>query len=863
MIVGAASGWPTLALRGGVESTGYDAIGGPIGIDLGAVVIPGSSTPTLTSEDANWARNALSFNSTPALNVWVSRLSPAIAVQSEATTLRLFNGSVSGDIFDGSRVQNRPTAPSFPKYAAYMTDGGTQIQSLGETPTALNAMSENWLLLWYGTNSHFVDTKTPTTYSGFGWATSTLPHSEAYQADAPLLLVFETPPDTVANPADGGVELTFASSAGLLTVQPLLGRDHPNVTETENWSAGLPAAVLERARWWRRRLCRYPVDVRETYAYERSSDTTIITESFDYLTLCTDGVTFAPLPPMLALSHDALQVTFTGAVVDAELPTEFGPTLGIENVSSYSWRVSQLNNFTDARRVVLDTGTAPAALRQALVAETDALLDVGHLAPWIFCDSIPSRDIRGDIYWHTPGAVLYPLVEVGEVLQDPQRSQLQTYLQAEQQAYPAEDVANLPLADGTPREPFALFGDRVFTDWQNRRPELFLDDVPLFNIYGLSRYHDFLSSTPPLETWQTTIGVLDNEMQEQDWATFYWFAGFDEQRIAVVNANRHLAGLIGVLRMANSMSDTEVEALARALFAKAAALRLGMARYPRYLYTADLVTLPPDPAWQPHYTAGKWSGFIFNYDWVDAYDDVRQVVTLDQHGVMLHDHSGFGPCDTGLCSPYLVAYRDVTPEVGRLLDYYVEEDAEIYLDKTKVRFPHWYTSFQEGMLGFEHNVSHPVDAYQLFTAQAWLEPPTPNDLAHYVDVPWLETGDLFYMHKLAEAIRAYRGSTWTNALALYGSPQVSAITLNWSVYSSIPSGATWRITYEGPAGDEPSPIEGLPGALRQYTLTGLTNFVPYTVTLTAVQDSSTLLTSNSATVVPRGAVYLPLVLRDS
>ncbi len=33
-------------------------------------------------------------------------------------------------------------------------------------------------------------------------------------------------------------------------------------------------------------------------------------------------------------------------------------------------------------------------------------------------------------------------------------------------------------------------------------------------------------------------------------------------------------------------------------------------------------------------------------------------------------------------------------------------------------------------------------------------------LARYVDTPWVKLGDLYYLSKLAETIKAYRGASW-------------------------------------------------------------------------------------------------------
>ncbi|VAW42933.1 hypothetical protein MNBD_CHLOROFLEXI01-3211, partial [hydrothermal vent metagenome] len=73
--------------------------------------------------------------------------------------------------------------------------------------------------------------------------------------------------------------------------------------------------------------------------------------------------------------------------------------------------------------------------------------------------------------------------------------------------------------------------------------------------------------------------------------------------------------------------------------------------------------------------------------------------------------------------------------------------------------------------------------------------------------------------------------------------------------------ATWQISYSGPAGDQSSPIIGLTEPTRAYTLTGLSNYTPYTITLNAILDSSPILT-DTVTVMPTDTfVYLPVVKR--
>jgi hypothetical protein len=253
-------------------------------------------------------------------------------------------------------------------------------------------------------------------------------------------------------------------------------------------------------------------------------------------------------------------------------------------------------------------------------------------------------------------------------------------------------------------------------------------------------------------------------MREQDWATGYWFDGFQDRSVAVVNANRHFAGLVGYARLATKGGDSSARALSIALLAKAAVLRVGMAQYPRYLYSAGLVELPANADWMMNNSAQTWTGYLFNTDWASANDDARQITFLTQFGVFLYDQSGTEGGDAlECCSPSsnLIAFRDLTPEVARLLADHAKTDAEVYLRKVKAIFPHWYAAFAEGTLGHEHNLSHPVDSYQTLLAEAWIGGANAPDLATHADVAWLDMGDLFYMHKLAEAIRAYRGGLWT------------------------------------------------------------------------------------------------------
>jgi hypothetical protein len=102
----------------------------------------------------------------------------------------------------------------------------------------------------------------------------------------------------------------------------------------------------------------------------------------------------------------------------------------------------------------------------------------------------------------------------------------------------------------------------------------------------------------------------------------------------------------------------------------------------------------------------------------------------------------------------------------------------------------------------------------------------------------------------------------TTEMTLNGISGDETIYLTWEVNAALPVTSTWEISYDGPAGDQPSPITGLPEPTRAYTLTGLTNYTLYTVTLTAMLDSTPILTDTVMIMPTDIFVFLPLVIRE-
>jgi len=97
------------------------------------------------------------------------------------------------------------------------------------------------------------------------------------------------------------------------------------------------------------------------------------------------------------------------------------------------------------------------------------------------------------------------------------------------------------------------------------------------------------------------------------------------------------------------------------------------------------------------------------------------------------------------------------------------------------------------------------------------------------------------------------------AVRLTGTPGNSTVQLNWQVNTEPPAGITWRIIYTGTQGTPPSPISGLAQSTRSYSLSNLTNYEWYTITLQAL-DGGDVILSDTVMVMPTDMfVFLPVV----
>jgi hypothetical protein len=100
-------------------------------------------------------------------------------------------------------------------------------------------------------------------------------------------------------------------------------------------------------------------------------------------------------------------------------------------------------------------------------------------------------------------------------------------------------------------------------------------------------------------------------------------------------------------------------------------------------------------------------------------------------------------------------------------------------------------------------------------------------------------------------------------LRLFGTPSNQTIQLNWEIDTTLLPTATWQIDYEGPVGNQPSPITGLAADTDSYALTGLENYTLYTVMLKAMVGDTAVYTDTLTAMPTDLFIYLPLIQKGN
>ncbi len=765
---------------GGVE-THTSRYEGPA--DLGMIRPVGAVNPRPAPVRRNWARSLMSFaydgpDGTPRqMQVIVSRLTPAILVRADSDLDLMAGTKYLGQYLrrDGTAAprssQRQAAGKTVPAYAAFRA--GQRIV-LSPTATLRGAMPEGiergWMLLWYGSGSFF----RALTAAGIDVAGSNnrIWSQAAYKADSPLLVLFDSPVSSISI-EDDALRVRFVSGRGNAFIVPIFGELLPPADETEKWKNALPRDVVPRCDWWAQHGGRFPLGVSESYGYDADSDTVTITQRFEFADFRADGSFAAPVSPILATANlEGFPMEFSAQVEDPGVVTAAGSWLAVPGVQSYDIRLRGLGKY--AARRPMPAGPPPQHLIAELRDQVSRILAAGHLAPW-YPGGKNAPGWSGDYQRYTqdlvhgyPGEVLAALAEALPYLTPPLRQQAILYMQRERREYPPETIDHLLGGQGARRESYAFtFSEEFLADNPpagavnnintSRRGNFFVRHKmphPLA-IYQLAAYYDAVGRSDLPEKLPGILAVRDPWTARADWATggtYQWpgqisvysypWGGTTVLNTSiwhgnggVIDANYFLAASIGQIRLARLAGDAAAEREGWGLLAKSAARRYALGRMRQHLYARGALTLPPD---------GRWRS---------PDEDVRELYMLDEYG-MTFSHVSRNAGHSG----GLIALYGAVPETLLFARDFLSEQTARYFRTYVEALPDWHEAWGASSLRRESSLCFPTDSLQTFLANAIVMGASPQWLERHLDVPWQQRGDLYYIHKLVETIRAHQSA---------------------------------------------------------------------------------------------------------
>lgn len=752
--------------------------------DLG-LFYPENAAGTLEVTDTSWATAVVTANG---FKAYVTRLSPAVLLETEHEKLRIFEGA---KIAPYGKIQDERTGTRVPRYFATATDKGiTPANAADLAELFSNASPVRWLLAWYGPESRL------RAEAGQGRRTLT--------ADLPVLLVFgKSPEKCLAD--DKGITLTFSgSSPHRLAILSALGEQlvhviddekparwpeyirHPGVDNevlwsklppTDKWIDTLPEEVIAQCNWWADHLQQFPISVTEDFEYDAQSDELSVTGRTTFLQLGDHGKPMSPLPTMLALAakKGLSLVKIDGDIADSGQLTKWGPYCGIENSSSYTYKIKGLGRYAFEIRAVPSFSGEPQEIRNVFEKEVQKVIDAGIMAPWFTITNAASQIYvrsyakdRHRMAFSNPGENLYFIGQCCEVANPDQRKQLLDLAIRWQKKYPAERIVHMPKIGDAGREHYFVHYRGIGSETPNRGLNFhYLNNlVPCENTYYLSDYYRRTEQKP-----HRLPDILGPWAARGDWASFgflraargrtvekeyggsvaYKILDIDAGRGSVDEINRYFAGAIGHTRLAKMLDDGDE--LRRGIYhlARAAVLRYAMTQWRYYLYEQNYLG-----AFGDRMSPRRFYGMgVHSWHNNGPEDDAYVFYDFDELEVSFTDTESHFWQRTRL-----IPYLNMVPELGRFLAEHLKKPVTAYINKTEDGLPEWYKTYADCIWAGEQYCIYPEDPYQLFLARAWIVGDSPQKLWKYADLPYLGRGDWYYIHKVAETIKAYRSARW-------------------------------------------------------------------------------------------------------
>ena len=465
---------------------------------------------------------------------------------------------------------------------------------------------------------------------------------------------------------------------------------------------------------------------------------------------------------------------------------------------SYAWSVKGMGRYAFETRAT-GAGKEPEEVRRAFEREVAKVTEAGILAPWYPILSVGGFGARASraqneghrLLWGIPGENLYYIGQCMDLAAPGQRAKLLELANAWEAKYPSEKVAHMPATADAPREHYLATIHRV-RQWPVQELNFhYLNKVlPCEAEYYLAEYHRTTGQKPT-----ALPAILEPYLIRSDWASLGLLRGaktlfkndkgrdtFDRDygKGGVDDVNRLFAGLVGRIRLATMMGDAAEVERGMYYLARTVVLRFALEQWKHVLHEDKFLGLRPADA-PPRsffgtglHTFGRKSpddgggsgrapgpnapALPGNAEHSASGQSLAALVVAEMDEFLLtmrecYVHVHWHP-------HRLIAYLNLVPELGRFLHGHLKAEVGHYVRIVEESNPEWYTPYADCTLAFETYSLHPADSYQVFLARAWVTGDPPETLWKYADLPWVGRGDWFYIHKLAETIRAYRGVKW-------------------------------------------------------------------------------------------------------
>jgi hypothetical protein len=455
----------------------------------------------------------------------------------------------------------------------------------------------------------------------------------------------------------------------------------------------------------------------------------------------TSPLTLAYLPPHLALAawndspiriNDQPLESWT----DLKYITPLGRIAGVAEVNTVAVRLPGIAKYW---RMIPNIPYPPASgdpLQARLALEVQKIMDAGHLKPGYGLTGI--WDIKANNRlgqsladnWHNPAETIYTLIRALPLLPSDVQVEVRHYIQNEFQAYPPYAISHAGWVDGVSREAFDL------------PPEVIADSINFppcgdCNSWGFPPENHYASWMYAAQFGNAN--AIFNETQiKLDTSPEY------KQSMPYL-INSYIAGYIGYLHLAelaNAGHQPEVEKL----LIDTLILRAALSKYPTALQETGF-----------EYAGYKWSIRTFAPNMDDTLFIVRITGTLwcqmPLYGYPIIGLYGLSGGGTGGGYSFGIDFVNLIPELADFMRDYTLPEIQAAVADYSQRAPFWFVSQTEQHGG--EGVEQPLyDVIALFQAKAMILKEKRAELEHFLDIPAVQIGDLYYIQKLILTLEA-------------------------------------------------------------------------------------------------------------